>query len=476
MTRLLTLAALTAGLFAASAPGAQAQYRSPTASLGASCQNIQTLQTGYVTAECRDNQGRSRWSSIYAPQCRSDLMNRSGVLACQGVTGNAGGYVDQPTTQGSTAASVFGAIAQALLGVETDPSASNSGNPAWGQPGYGQPGSGPSYGEPAWGYGDNGEWVPIASRQTWLEDRITAGQRDRSLTSRDATRLRSEFQTLARLEVQYRRGGLTSAEQADLDRRFDSLRARLPAQGPNQQYGWQGVAQRQVEIEARIDAALRNRILTTQDAGRLRAEFQGITRLEDQYRANGLTSAEQADLTRRLEALEARIPDQGPSGQYGWRTMAEQQAQIDARIDTALRDRTLTIRDAAQLSADFQTILRLESQYRQGGVSQAEQADLDRRLEALNGRIPGQGPYGQYDQYGWKGISQRQPAVEARIDAALRNRTLSTWDAARLRAEFSEMMRLEGQYSQGGLSSAERADLDRRFDALSARIPGGAAY
>lgn len=476
MTRLLTLAAMTAGLFAASAPGAQAQYRSPTASLGASCQNIQTLQTGYVTAECRDDQGRYRWSSIYAPQCRSDLMNRSGVLACQGVTGNAGGYVDQPTTQGSTAASVFGAIAQALLGVETDPSASNSGNPAWGQPGYGQAGPGPSYGEPAWGYGDNGQWVPIASRQTWLEDRITAGQRDRSLTSRDATRLRSEFQTLARLEVQYRRGGLTSAEQADLDRRFDSLRARLPAQGPNQQYGWQGVAQRQVEIEARIDAALRNRILTTQDAGRLRAEFQGITRLEDQYRANGLTSAEQADLTRRLEALEARIPDQGPSGQYGWRTMAEQQAQIDARIDTALRDRTLTIRDAAQLRADFQTILRLESQYRQGGVSQAEQADLDRRLEALNGRIPGQGPYGQYDQYGWEGISQRQPAVEARIDAALRNRTLSTWDAARLRAEFSEMMRLEGQYSQGGLSSAERADLDRRFDALSARIPGGAAY
>ena len=179
---------------------------------------------------------------------------------------------------------------------------------------------------------------------------------------------------------------------------------------------------------------------------------------------------------KSVRALEPRIPDQGPSGQYGWRTMAEQQAQIDARIDTALRDRTLTIRDAAQLRADFQTILRLESQYRQGGVSQAEQADLDRRLEALNGRIPGQGPYGQYDQYGWKGISQRQPAVEARIDAALRNRTLSTWDAARLRAEFSEMMRLEGQYSQGGLSSAERADLDRRFDALSARIPGGAAY
>jgi|GEM_PF-534108 len=479
MTRLLTLAALTAGLFAASAPGAQAQYRSPAASLGASCQNIQTLQTGYVTAECRDDQGRYRWSSIYAPQCRSDLTNRSGVLACQGATGNAGGYVDQPNSQGSTAASVIGAIAQALLGVESDPSASSLGNPVWGQPGYGEPGSGPSYGEPAWGYGNNGQWVPIASRQTWLEDRISAGQRDRSLTSRDATRLRSEFQTIARLEVQYRRGGLTSAEQADLDRRFEALRARLPAERQDYQYGGQSVAQRQIAFEGRIDTALRNRTLTSQDAGRLRAEFQAIVRLETQYRANGLTTAEQADLDRRLDALEARIPGQGQDGQYGWRDMSQRQFEIDARIDNALRDRALTTRDAAQLRAEFQAIVRLEAQYRQGGMTAAQQNDLDRRFEALSARIPGQGPYGQNDQYGgygWTSISQRGPQFEARIDAGLRNRSLNSWDATRLRAEFNEIVRLESQYSQGGLTSAEQADLDRRFDALNGRIPGANPY
>ncbi|MDZ4320680.1 MAG: hypothetical protein U1A07_17855 [Phenylobacterium sp.] len=479
MTRLLTLAALTAGLFAASAPGAQAQYRSPTASLSASCQNIQTLQTGYVTAECRDDQGRYRWSSIYAPQCRSELANRSGVLACQGATGNAGGYVDQPTSQGSTAASVFGAIAQALLGVESDPSASNSGNPAWGQPGYGQPGSGPSYGEPAWGYGNNGQWVPIASRQTWLEDRITAGQRDRGLTSRDATRLRSEFQTLARLEVQYRRGGLTNSEQADLDRRFAALSARLPAERQDSSYGWQGVSARQAEIEAQIDAALRARALTTQDAARLRAEFQQIARLETQYRANGVSGAEQADLDRRLEDLRARIPGQGQTDQYGWRDMSQRQTEIDARIDNALRDRALTTRDAAQLRAEFQAIVRLETQYRQGGLSAAEQNDLDRRFEALSARIPSQGQYGQndpYGGYGWTSISQRGPQFEARIEAGLRNRTLNSWDATRLRAEFNDIARLESQYSQGGLTSAEQADLDRRFIALNARIPGASPY
>lgn len=477
MTRLLPLAALTAGLLAASASGAQAQYRSPAASLGGSCQNIQTLQTGYVTAECRDDQGRYRWSSIYYPHCRSELMNRSGVLACQGATGNAGGYVDQPSSQGSTAASVIGAIAQALLGVDGDHTTNAPGGPVWGQPGYGEPGSGPTYGRPGWEYGASGQWVPIANRRTWLEGRIDAGQRDRSLTSRDATRLRSEFQTLARLEVQYRRGGLTSAEQADLDRRFEALSARLPAEHQDYQYGWQSVAQRQIAFEGRIDTALRNRALTSQDAGRLRAEFQAIARLETQYRANGLTTAEQADLDRRLDALEARIP--GQAGQYGWQSMSQRQAEVDGRIDAALRDRALTVRDAAELRAEFQAIVRLEAQYRLGGISNAEQADLDRRFEALSARIPNQGQYGQYDQYGqygWESISQRQPQIDARINAGLRNRTLSNWDAARLRTEFGEIVRLEAQYNQAGMTSARRADLERRFDALNARIPGGNYY
>ena len=137
------------------------------------------------------------------------------------------------------------------------------------------------------------------------------------------------------------------------------------------------------------------------------------------------------------------------------------------------------MRDAAQLRAEFQEIVRLEVQYRQGGLNAAEQNELDRRFAVLSARIPSQGQYGQNDQYGgygWTSISQRGPQFEARIDAGLRNRTLNSWNAARLRAEFNEIARLEGQYSQGGLTSAEQADLDRRFAALSARIPGADPY
>ena len=42
--------------------------------------------------------------------------------------------------------------------------------------------------------------------------------------------------------------------------------------------------------------------------------------------------------------------------------------------------------------------------------------------------------------------------------------------AVRLRGEFNSLLRLEANYRRGGLTAWERADLDRRFDRLSAQI------
>lgn len=71
----------------------------------------------------------------------------------------------------------------------------------------------------------------------------------------------------------------------------------------------------------------------------------------------------------------------------------------------------------------------------------------------------------------WQSINQRQANLEQRIDVGVRNGSLTRNEAARLRVDFRELTRLEARYrSSYGLSQAERRDLDRRFDALSARI------
>jgi hypothetical protein len=67
-------------------------------------------------------------------------------------------------------------------------------------------------------------------------------------------------------------------------------------------------------------------------------------------------------------------------------------------------------------------------------------------------------------------INQRQDQLERRIDMGLRNGSLSRSEAYRLRAELRDAARLESRYRRGGLSGWERADLDRRFDRISAQI------
>ncbi|WP_448661886.1 hypothetical protein ACG3SL_14535 [Sphingomonas sp. CJ20] len=83
---------------------------------------------------------------------------------------------------------------------------------------------------------------------------------------------------------------------------------------------------------------------------------------------------------------------------------------------------------------------------------------------------PAPAPYSY--QAGWQNINARQARLEARINQGIRSGALTRSEATRLRNEYRSLVRLEARYraSRPGLTLAERRDLDRRFDALSARI------
>jgi hypothetical protein len=63
----------------------------------------------------------------------------------------------------------------------------------------------------------------------------------------------------------------------------------------------------QRRLEQRIYAGQRSGRLSYREAGRLRAEFGDIVRLEARYRRNGLTRWEHADLSRRLDRLDTLL-------------------------------------------------------------------------------------------------------------------------------------------------------------------------
>jgi hypothetical protein len=70
----------------------------------------------------------------------------------------------------------------------------------------------------------------------------------------------------------------------------------------------------------------------------------------------------------------------------------------------------------------------------------------------------------------WQSGNQRQARLDQRIDQGVRSGALNRNEARRLRQDSRQLSALEGRYRRDGLSQWERRDLDRRYDALSARV------
>ena len=70
----------------------------------------------------------------------------------------------------------------------------------------------------------------------------------------------------------------------------------------------------------------------------------------------------------------------------------------------------------------------------------------------------------------WQPLSQRQDQIEHRIDDGVASGQLTRREARGLRDQFRSLLRLEARYQQDGLNFRERADLQRRYDALAQRV------
>lgn len=70
----------------------------------------------------------------------------------------------------------------------------------------------------------------------------------------------------------------------------------------------------------------------------------------------------------------------------------------------------------------------------------------------------------------WQPIPQRQANLYNRIEQGVRNGSLTRGEAVSLRMQFNNLLRLDARYHRDGYTRWERADLERRYDMLSARV------
>jgi hypothetical protein len=79
--------------------------------------------------------------------------------------------------------------------------------------------------------------------------------------------------------------------------------------------------------------------------------------------------------------------------------------------------------------------------------------------------------YGHGYDRGYQDVGgDRVARLDQRIDVGIRSGGLTRNEAWRLKGDLRETARLEARYRRGGLNGWERADLDRRYDRISAQI------
>lgn len=257
---LASAAAATAlsGLGASAPAFAQSGPPAPGGTYRTVCQNIQ-FNGAVLTAECKDAVGSYHQTTLPTAQCRGDIGDQNGTLACAGAQGtagpvigqgqqaqsgnNQGGYGNRGNNQGGYGGNNRGGygdnnqggydsrgdnrgdngVASALIGALIGPPPPQP--PTYGDRRYGDPRYDWRYQQGGYGYGRRpGEWVPITQRADWLNRQIDGLQRDGRIDDRDARDYRRQLDQIQRREFDLQRSGRLGSRQRDeLDRSFSQL-------------------------------------------------------------------------------------------------------------------------------------------------------------------------------------------------------------------------------------------------------------
>jgi hypothetical protein len=70
-----------------------------------------------------------------------------------------------------------------------------------------------------------------------------------------------------------------------------------------------------------------------------------------------------------------------------WQSIADRRAGLERRIDQAVRNGAMSRREATSVRADLNALVRMETNYRRGGLTARERSDLDRRFDRISAQV-----------------------------------------------------------------------------------------
>jgi hypothetical protein len=223
--------------------------------------------------------------------------------------------------------------------------------------------------------------------------------------------------------------------------------------------GRRALGAQQTTFNTRLDAQVRSGSLSSWSADRIRTDYDALVQLEARYGQDGrFTTQERQDLTTRYNALTSALENGGYGDDIGgYQSAADGRADFEARLDAAVRGRTLTRTNATRLRSDYAAIVSAEAGFQRDGLSVRERQDIEARLDAIDARVPG----GSSGNGGWQQTPRdRLTAIERALY------TLPRGQQDAIRVQFEDLTRLEAAYSRTRPSSDDTAYLERRIGEL----------
>lgn len=224
--------------------------------------------------------------------------------------------------------------------------------------------------------------------------------------------------------------------------------------------GRRPLGSQQATFNTRLDGQVRSGTLQSYSADRIRADYDALVQLEARYGQDGrFSTQERQELTSRYQALTSALEDGGYGEDLGgYQSAADGRADFEARLDAAVRARTLTRTEATRLRADYAAIVSAEANFQRDGLTVREREDIEARLDAIDARLPG-GQYGSGG--GWQQTPRdRLTAIERALSSLPRGQQQA------IRLQFDDLSRLEAAYSRFQPTADDRAYLERRIGEL----------
>ena len=152
----------------------------------------------------------------------------------------------------------------------------------------------------------------------------------------------------------------------------------------------------------------------------------------------------------------------------GQTPLANQRAQFESRVDGEVSTGALNEATGTRLKYDYYQLVQLEARYgADRRYTTAERTELADRYGALT-QVLADRAYADAGVATTTEVADGRAEFNSRVDAALAARHINRAQARRLKSDYEAVARVESGYLRDGmLSSAERADLDTRLDAIS---------